>query len=275
MHLNANKENFMSSRSTGIFAITLTLASAIGNSFGGSAEALTIPPAPEVSAWEFRTSMYGWLTAMEGTTGVGPLTSDVDVSFGDLFDHLEMAAALQFEARNGPWGIILDGFYAKVGASGNPPGPFYDHVDIESEQFLGEAYAAYRFFEKPEQGFADLYTGVRYNSLTMDFEGTKNGPGKLLPTEISAEKDWLDPIVGVRAQWYLSDKVYLAGKSDVGGFSVGSDLAWSVQGTVGYQFTKSVSSEIGYRYMSTDYTDGAFTYDINLRGIYTSLNIKF
>jgi opacity protein-like surface antigen len=96
-----------------------------------------------------------------------------------------------------------------------------------------------------------------------------------VPTSASADKDWLDPFIGVRAQWNLSDKWYLAGKSDIGGFGVGSDLTWSVQGTVGYAFTPSVSLEAGYRYLDTDYVDGKFTYDVAQSGALIGVNIRF
>jgi opacity protein-like surface antigen len=73
----------------------------------------------------------------------------------------------------------------------------------------------------------------------------------------------------------INEKWYLAGKSDIGGFGVGSDFAWSLQGTVGYNFTDKVPSEIGYRYLQTDYEDGAFTYDIAEHGFYLGLNVRF
>ncbi len=98
---------------------------------------------------------------------------------------------------------------------------------------------------------------------------------KRLPTSASATKDWVDPIVGCRAQWNINQKWYLAGRTDIGGFGVGSDLVWTLQGTVGYNFTEKVSADLGYRYMHTDYTNGGFTYDVATAGIYTSLNIRF
>ncbi len=96
-----------------------------------------------------------------------------------------------------------------------------------------------------------------------------------LPTRASADKNWVDPIIGVRAQWNLNEKWFLAGKSDVGGFEVGSDLAWAVQGTVGYNFTENVSAELGYRYLDTDYSDGNFTYDLAEHGLFMGVNVKF
>jgi opacity protein-like surface antigen len=48
-----------------------------------------------------------------------------------------------------------------------------------------------------------------------------------------------------------------------------------VQATVGYQFTETISAEIGYRYLDTDYSDGDFIYDVAEHGVYTGLNIRF
>lgn len=394
----------------------IMLCSSLGSAHGGSAPA-SIIETPTASTWQFRIEPYGWLTGIDGTTGVGPLVADVDLSFSDIFDSINMAAALQAEARNGRWGIIADGFYADLGASGPTPGPLYDKVGIGMKQFIGELSVAYRVYETPS-AFVDIYGGFRYNNLSMDFNGTLDPAGiqsasdnasdrivsgigerakdivqpkvatyktaaaakraaietqvttaieaeaegrvkrdlekqlvqirrdgglnardiasnriiravkeerlalarstaqlevarlkasvdstqqglvskardgvdkaeqrlsaainkqlnNRLPTSASADEDWVDPILGVRAQWNINDKWYLAGKSDIGGFGVGSDLAWSLQGTVGYNFTEKVSSEIGYRYLQTDYEDGAFTYDIAEHGLYLGLNIEF
>lgn len=395
-------------------AITLLAAAS-----AGSLEDPIIAPTPDApsSEWEFRASPYGWLTGLDGTVGVGGLTGEINQSFSDILPNLKMAAALQFEARNGRWGIIADGFYADMGASSNPPGPLYDYVNVDIKQFLGELDVAYRVYEGPS-GFVDIYAGLRYNNLSGDFEGNLNTAGiqaasdnassrivtgiknradaivqpraaafaagtaaertaietqltadieaeadgrikrdlekqllgirrsggldardiasakislavkarrlelatstaelkvaqlrasvdsslqaavatarsrvktaeqklatainnqlvKRLPTSASATEEWVDPIVGCRAQWNINPKWYLAGKTDIGGFGVGSDLVWTVQGTVGYNFTDKVSADLGYRYMHTDYTDGGFTYDVATSGIYTSLNIKF
>ncbi len=407
----------MKHRNRTIRATALVLTSTLSTAVGGVTESPVVETPPAASPWTFEGSMYGWLTGIDGTTGAGPLTSDVDASFSDIFDNIKMAAALRLEARKGRWGIIADGFYADLGASGNPPGPLYDNVDIDLKQFLGELSVAYRLYESP-CGFVDVYGGIRYNSLRLDFNGSLDNAGiqavsdstsarvvtgmeqraaaiaqpvaaayqagsaveraaieaqltaditaeadaavkrdlkrrldeirrnngfdvrefeankftravkaqraelaaataelevarlrasvdatlqadveraearvrksekKLaagintqlangLPTDSSADEDWVDPIVGLRGQWNINDKWFLAGRGDIGGFSVGSDFAWSVQATVGYNFTSHVSAELGYRYLHTDYTNGDFSYDVATAGIYTSLNIKF
>lgn len=360
--------------------------------------------------------MYGWLTGLDGDMGIGGFDVGVDESFLDIIDDIDFAAALRFEARNGRWGAIVDGFYVDLGTSGNPPGALYDSASTELKQFIGELAVAYRVYEG-SSGFVDVYGGLRYNSLSVDLAGVlsqsgiqfvssatgaavvnsmearaeaiaqpvsasyqtaaaaeraaieaeltaaieaeaevkvkedikrrlseikrDNGRGgrgaeverfatsvkavrselasataelevaklrasvdataqaevvqaearlaaaeqdlstaiagqlKTLPTKASATQDWLDPIIGVRAQWNIDERWYLACKSDIGGFSVGSDLAWTLQATVGYNITERFSAELGYRYLHTDYSEGSFDYDVAQAGVYTGFNFRF
>lgn len=384
---------------------------------GTVASDVVIPQAPDDPGWTFRVEPYGWLTGLNGRTGVGPLVANVDQSFSDIFDDINMAAALQIEARRGRLGILADGFYADLGSSGETPGPFYDDAGLDIKQFIGELAVAWRVYESPK-AFVDVYAGMRYNDLKTDVSGSPDlagnqaigqtvadrvvstinervdsevesraddfesaaaaerdlieedlrsavlndardrverdvrrqldrfgrdhGFGKnhrlvrvvtaevkaerlalaranaqlataklrasadatlqtevakaqaqvnkseaslakaignritaALPTEASADVNWIDPIIGLRAQYDLTEKWYLAAKSDIGGFGVGSDFTWTAQATVGYQINESVSTEIGYRYMDSDFTDGAFVYDVAEHGVYLGLNVRF
>lgn len=389
--------------------LAMVLASPVANASG---TVLEIPPSP---GWEFRAEPYGWLTSVDGTVGVRGFTTSADANFfDDLLDHLKMAAALQVEARNGRWGIIADGFYSELGFSGETPGPLYESVSADYQQFFGELAVAYRVHEDPCL-FVDVYAGVRYTGLALDIEArespqdissfssevsdrivegaiaradaiveprleeykaaqaaeraeiesdirsaveseadrrarevikrelerihdgkrvhlklreltraiarqraemaeaaarlkvaelrasvdaalkdrvkearlrlskaeknlSKSIRNKIsdgLTTHASGEEHWFDPIIGVRSQWNFSEKWFLAAKGDIGGFGVGADLTWSLQATVGYQFTERVSAELGYRQMFTDYSDGGFTNDVTQAGLYTGLNLRF
>lgn len=403
-----------SKQSLSLFLALLTVGSAPAGTVTGD---VAMPPSPDDTGWTFRVEPYGWLTGLEGRTGVSPFLADIDQSFEDIFDNLEMAAALQLEARNGRFGIIADGFYADLGGTGTTPGPVYDKVETDLTQVIGELALAYRIYECPK-GFVDVYAGMRYNDLSLDFIGRLDPAGiqglsqsaserilsgieekaasivapkvtafksataaaramieadltsaieseaerrvkrelekqlrrirreggldardiasnritralkaeraalaastanlevaklrasidvtqqskvaraqarldqaqqKLavainkqlnnrLPTKGSADESWVDPIFGARARWNFNDKWFLAGKTDIGGFGVGSDLTWTAQATVGYQFTETISAELGYRIMDSEYEDGPFVYDMAESGLYTALNFVF
>lgn len=237
-------------------------------------ESAPIDMPPRFDPWEFRITPYAWLTAIDGTTGPIGFPADIDAGFDDVFDVLEMAAALQFEARTGRWGFMADVFYAELGNSGVLPGPLQTNVDVSFEQFLGEFVVFYRVAES-EQNFVDLYAGVRHNSLSIDLLATSTGTLLPIGATRSADKSWTDPIIGVRSQWEINDSWYLAAKGDIGGFGVDSDFTWNIQGSVGYRFNDTVSLEVGYRYFDTDYSGGGFSYDVAQSGALIGLNFTF
>ncbi len=116
---------------------------------------------------------------------------------------------------------------------------------------------------------------ARVQKSEQDLAKAINGKLNTLPTKKSADLDWVDPIVGFRAQWNINEKWYLAGKSDIGGFGVGSELAWTLQATVGYNLNERSSIELGYRYLHTDYDNDSVLYDVAEAGLYMSYNIRF
>ena len=249
---------------------TALCATSLPTAAGTAPETMPAPSSP----WEFRIQPYGWLTGIDGSTGPAGFAADVEAGFDDVFDVLKMAAALQFEARRGRWGIIGDAFYAELGSSGTLPGPLETDVDLDFQQFLGELVVSYRVSEC-SQSFVDLYAGIRHNSLSLDLEATSTGTALNEDEKRSADKDWTDPIIGIRSQWEINDRWFLAAKGDIGGFGVDSDFTWNLQGTVGYRFNESVSCEIGYRYFATDYSSDDYIYDIAQSGALIGVNYVF
>jgi opacity protein-like surface antigen len=253
-------------------ALYATQLLAVAGPAASDSAPITMPPPP--SPWEFRLQPYAWLTAIDGSTGPERFTADIDAGFDDVFDVLDMAAALQFEARRGRWGFIADAFYAELGDSGTLSGPLQTDIDLDFEQFLGELVVFYRISESP-QSFVDLYAGIRYNSISLDLEATTNGPILQRGDQRSADEGWTDPIIGIRTQWDINDRWFLAARGDIGGFGVASDFTWNLHASVGYNFTECVSLEVGYRYFDTDYDDGDFTYDIAQAGLLLGVNFRF
>lgn len=382
-------------------------------------------PAPD--RWTFQLEPYLWATGLDGTTGVNGFNVGFSVGFDSILDHLEMAFAQQFEARRGRWGILADGFYAKLGGGQSPPGPFYSNVEGEVEQFLAELAVAYRIAEGP-RGFVDLIAGGRLNALSVDITAEISSSGvrsfseaatrrladeiaaqaraaatarlpelkaainasleakkeqiredflaqlgsrfprpeplldrdlrgmdgllspgltardrrtilrgidgefrelvealvaerlaaaetgitkaksglkaraqqraaqarsriakattkfekalarelsDRLPTGAGTDEVWIDPFVGARAQWNFTEKLFLAARGDVGGFVVGSDIAYQLQATLGYEFTERMFTEVGYRYLKTEYENGGFLYDVAQAGAFIGFGFRF
>lgn len=94
-------------------------------------------------------------------------------------------------------------------------------------------------------------------------------------TRVARTDDWWDPYAGFRARYNLSDKYYLTAKGDIGGFGVGSDLTWSAEAAFGWQVSRSLFTEIGFRALGVDYEGDGFKYDMVTYGPQATLGINF
>ena len=68
-----------------------------------------------------------------------------------------------------------------------------------------------------------------------------------LNRSLSFYDDWFDPVIGLRGRLNLSKAFYLTAETDIGGFGIGSDIAWQGYAAVGCQITRNIYSEVGYR----------------------------
>ena len=99
---------------------------------------------------------------------------------------------------------------------------------------------------------------------------------KTIPeSELSQNKSWVDPFIGVRARYNFSDAWYAAFRGDVGGFGISSDLTLNLFGALGWQARQNMALELGYRHFAVDYTDGGFVYDMALSGPYLGLTMMY
>jgi hypothetical protein len=245
---------------------------------------LAAPPPPP-SAWQFQAIGYGWATAINGEVGVRNLPPvDANIDFRDVLRHLDGVFMGSFLAKNGEWMVMTDLVWAKLSDNAlvKPPGnrrPVLvallpgTYVELELRQLIGSGIAGYRLpFVSPD---LELYAtaGVRYQRLTPQLKAT---PG-LVPITISRGRveDWADPIVGVAAHWRITDRWFVNALADVGGFGVGSQFTAQGFASIGYQWTPSVSTSIGYRAIYTDYRDGGFLYNTTQHGLYSSLAYHF
>ncbi len=86
---------------------------------------------------------------------------------------------------------------------------------------------------------------------------------------------WTDPYIGVGGRYKLNKAFYLTGKVDVGGFDVGSIVTVQAYGALGCQVTRSIYSELGFRYLYDDYDSGGYLYKISTYGPQITAGIQF
>jgi len=99
------------------------------------------------------------------------------------------------------------------------------------------------------------------------------------PLVINKDQSWLDPIVGVRWGWDMTDKWKLSLRGDIGGFGLGSDFAWNLVGLIFFKPWKNVAIVGGYRVLALDYEDSdafsRFEMDTTMHGPILGFNITW
>jgi opacity protein-like surface antigen len=222
------------------------------------------------SDWNVRTALYGWFTAMDGDITVRGNTAPVDVDFSDIIDKIDFAFMGVVEVGRGDWSFAADLFYAKLGAD-NTVGPL--SFDVDMEQFIGNFVVVRNLVNDGTTRF-DVYGGARVSYLSNDLFIDRTLV--LAPDiDVSASKTWVDPIIGLRVNHNLSEKLFLRGVADIGGFGIESDLTWQAYVALGYRLSDRSALSIGYRGLGTDFTDGAFTYDVISHGLILGFEYKF
>jgi hypothetical protein len=99
-----------------------------------------------------------------------------------------------------------------------------------------------------------------------------------LNRSLSFYDDWFDPVIGLRGRYNLSKAFYLTAETDIGGFGIGSDIAWQGYAALGCQITRNIYSEVGYRALYDDFRDESdhnFLYQLWLHGVQITAGLKF
>jgi len=233
----------------------LTSVSAFAGSATAPIESPQTTPA-EISPWEVRGALYGWAESFEGDVGVRGLTAPLDIAFEDIVESLDIAFMGALEVGRDRWSFLADLNYAEISDSVSFSRPIPD-LRFEQKQFLGNFIAIYETVKTDTLGL-DLFAGARVNWIEAQL-----GIGRF---DRSADKTWVDPIIGARFQSALSEKFFFRALGDIGGFDVSSDLTWQAMAGFGYRVMDNGAFLLGYRGIGTDYTDGGFTYDVVAHG---------
>jgi hypothetical protein len=211
--------------------------------------------------WDVLVAPYLMGAAMSGDMTVRGREVSVEMSASDIFSNLQFGAMGLLVARKGNWGFGADAIWMALGTT-------VRETNVDFNQ------GAFAFYGLRRLGpAADVTFGLRVNTLqgTLDF--------KRLGVNVSQDKTWVDPIVGLILRSPAAHRVHASLYSEIGGFGAGSDFAWQIFPTVGFTLADSVSLEFGYRWLDLDYSAGdgneRFGYDVLTQGPVGGLAIRF
>ena len=222
---------------------------------GGSASTAQAAGTPGDSdgGWQFLVEPYGFIPTVPVTASNG---EHLEISQGDIIDHLEGALMINFGARKDKWSFYLDTVYfdlsgddsgtrAAAGLPGDPSITF--DVDLDIEGWLITGTGTYAVIDT-DGTRVELGAGVRYYQEELSFE-LDVGPAKE-----SADYSWdlWDGVVVARGFTDLNDRWYVSYYADAS--TGGTDLTYQLAGAVNYRFD-SFTLTAGYSYVHWEFED--------------------
>ena len=181
------------------------------------------------------------------------------------------------DLQKGRFGIGVNGLYARVSPDSDV-GPI--EIDATSDTVQLGVGPYYRVIDwvyrtstsgRPLRLVVAPEAGFRFTYLRTELEVRRG-------RTVDGSESWVEPLVGSRFGLDLSDNWTIAGEGNVGGFGIGSDLAWNVQGFLGYRttlFGRDTTFALGYRALSQDYDDGDFEWDVTMHGPIIGAALRF
>jgi len=214
--------------------------------------------------WQVTVTPYLLGAAMSGTTTLRGHEVEIDLSASDIFSNLEFGAMAAVVARRGNWGLGGDAIWMSLGATSER-----GLATVDFDQGAFAFYGLYRL-----GAAADLTFGARYNLLRGRV--AFHGPGQ---TTVDQDKSWVDPLIGTILRTTGDGPVGFRLYAEIGGFGVGSDMAWQAFPMVSIRLADWASLEAGYRWLDMDYTDGEgtdrFGYDMLTQGPVAGVAFRF
>lgn len=229
----------------------------------------TLCASAQADSWRTSGTLYMQFANMDGYTVVDGRRADIDVSFSELWDHLDIAGMMAIRSETDRSALTFNAVFTGLGADvTSANGTFYD-VDVTQD--MVELAWSWRLDERYE-----LYVGGRYQSLSVDLsirnpDGTSNAALEV--------ESLFDPIIGARGAWPLGQAWTLIARADIGGFGVGSDFTWSALAAADWSISENFGLVLGYRALDTDYSEGSgadrFNFDMLVSGPLLGLRYNF
>jgi opacity protein-like surface antigen len=209
-------------------------------------------------SWEHELTTLLWASSLDGRESIGPVSVDVNASFGDLVEFLDVGGALRFTAQRERIGWFIEAGYVELSEDTTvltvPTG-------VEFAQTIAEAGLSFDLVDH----FA-IYGGARYQALDVEITNA-------LLRSIRRDVDWIDAIAGARWTPIETDAWRAWLRADIG--AGGSELQWLAETGLAWRFASSWSAQLAYRILDVDYESDRFGYDMRQSGLLLGIGVRF
>ncbi|AGT07936.1 outer membrane beta-barrel protein [Paracoccus aminophilus] len=209
--------------------------------------------------WSGQVTPYVWAAGVGGdiTPFTGAPSLSFDKSASEILKDVDGAFFLSGYARRDRLVVMGDLSWSSSSKSGAiPPGL---PAEAKLKQRSLTLLTGWRAVTSDDMSL-DLLAGAR----AWKIKGSVDVAGGMLSA--SPSKDFVDPIVAVRANFKLAPRWSSIFYVDYGGFGAGSDSTSQILATVNYQASDNLWLSVGYRQLNVDYQSGGTKFDVSMAG---------
>jgi len=229
------------------------------------ASLLSIPA--KADDWQHQVGMTAFAFGMEGNAGVKGIKAPMDYSIKDVLEDLDAALTLLVQGTNNSWGYWASYEYVKMSdnTTFRTPGDL-TNAKINGKAIFGtEIIDAGLSWNVPGVQWLELIGGVRGWIVEERFRAERSSDFGGNVRSVSVQKEWIDGFVGVRANFPLSEHWGVMLRADAGAGD--SDSDYQALAMLNYEISDRWTTGFGYRYLSVDYSDGGFLFDMEMSGV--------
>lgn len=219
------------------------------------------------SSWTVSAAPYLWAIKMNGIVQQGNAQVHISQSFIDIMKHFQGGGMLWLDAHKDKFGLFFNALYSVLEDNQS-----IRNIPISAHNNFGifSAGASYELFEKSffndeQQWRLELFSGARFtlNRTTL----------KIAYIPVASNKQWTDPIIGLRSTYEFNKQWQTIIAADVGG--INQHNSYDIQGYLGYTPKKQHIFEhsifyLGYRflhqYLSTGYATNLYVWNMDISG---------
>lgn len=227
---------------------------------------LAFPGTAFAGDWDYTASIY--IYTSETTAAIGDV--EASLSFSDALDNLDFSFMGAFEANNGRWGFIADYMLTDLSFGNTTPNPAFSGINTSLKTQIFNGYATYRAYQDPKIT-VDIAAGFRWFSTATAITLL---PGILPGGTSSVDASWVDPLVGIRAQFAMTEKLSGTVFADYGGFRSDSET-WQTMLAIDYNINENWVARAGYRYISVDHEVNGTDFSFKQSGPIFGATYKF
>jgi hypothetical protein len=225
-----------------------------------------------------------------GDTTVRGFSAETDLSLGEALPLLEFGMALRASVEHERFGLLTDLSYVRLGAERTRtietpgPGGLSGRGELTTIQGMYDVALRYRFGEREaaigRAGHFSVipYAGIRIVQAELGVLADLND-GRLVK-EGTLDRVWVQPLLGTQAGVFVSPRLQLFARADVGGFGLSGsqDLSGNAQLGLAYAVGNNTQLRVSWRYFGIAYNNGAspdngYTSDQN--GVELGLKVLF